>query len=78
MLAVDAQGTARKFGSRRHYCFSHSGYRQQCRDIVERLARRYGSNKAIAAWQQVVTCEAANAEQLGVAVAIGDVADVDA
>jgi len=28
MLAYDEQGRARKFGSRRHYCFSHLGYNQ--------------------------------------------------
>lgn len=51
MLAVDAAGQTRKFGSRRHYCFSHQGYRQQCRRIVEILARRFGEHPAICAWQ---------------------------
>ena len=51
MLARDENGNLRKFGSRRHYCFSHKGYIQQCRDIVIRLAKRYGSNPYIAAWQ---------------------------
>ncbi|MFD1342169.1 beta-galactosidase [Litorisediminicola beolgyonensis] len=51
MLAVDAQGHPRKFGSRRHYCFSHDGYRQDCRRIVTHLADRYGRNPHIAAWQ---------------------------
>ena len=27
MFARDLQGNLRKFGSRRHYCFSHLGYR---------------------------------------------------
>ena len=27
MLALDKEGRPRKFGSRRHYCFSHQGYR---------------------------------------------------
>ena len=35
MLAVDAQGRPRGFGSRRHYCFSHRGYRQDCARIVD-------------------------------------------
>jgi beta-galactosidase len=44
MLACDENGNLRKFGSRRHYCFSHMGYVEQCRDIVMRLAKRYGNN----------------------------------
>jgi beta-galactosidase len=51
MLGVDAQGRPRKFGSRRHYCFSHEGYRRECARIVELLAQRYGNNPAIVAWQ---------------------------
>ncbi|SIO03676.1 beta-galactosidase [Vannielia litorea] len=51
MLAVDAQGRPRKFGSRRHYCFSHEGYKAECAKIVTRLAERYGRNPHVAAWQ---------------------------
>jgi beta-galactosidase len=51
MLGVDAQGHPRKFGSRRHYCFSHEGYRRECARIVELLATRYGNHPAIVAWQ---------------------------
>ena len=51
MFARDVQGNLRKFGSRRHYCFSHLGYREQCGDIVTRLAERYGSHPALGAWQ---------------------------
>ncbi len=51
MLAVDAQGHPRKFGSRRHYCFSHGGYLAECKRIVTLLAERYGSNPHVAAWQ---------------------------
>ncbi|WP_298258631.1 beta-galactosidase [uncultured Litoreibacter sp.] len=51
MLAVDAQGNPRKFGSRRHYCFSHEGYKQDCAQIVTKLAERYGRNPHVAAWQ---------------------------
>lgn len=51
MFAVDAQGRPRGFGSRRHYDFSHKGYRAECADIVSRLAKRYGSNPHVAAWQ---------------------------
>ena len=51
MLAVDSEGRPREFGSRRHYCFSHEGYREQCSIIVRKLAERYGSNPYIEAWQ---------------------------
>jgi len=51
MLAVDENGHLRKFGSRRHYCFSHEGYREECARIVGRLAVRYGNNPFIGAWQ---------------------------
>jgi beta-galactosidase len=49
MLAVDAEGNPRKFGSRRHYCFSHEGYAKECDRIVEAIAKRYGQK--VAAWQ---------------------------
>ena len=51
MLAVDEQGHPRSFGSRRHYCFSHQGYRRESKRITRALAKRYGSNEHIQAWQ---------------------------
>lgn len=51
MLATDAEGRPRKFGSRRHYCFSHEGYKAESARIVTRLADRYGRNPHVAAWQ---------------------------
>jgi len=51
MLAVDAEGRPRGFGSRRHYDFSHEGYKAECARIVTELARRYGRNPHVAAWQ---------------------------
>ncbi len=51
MLGVDAGGNLRKFGSRRHYCFSHLGYRHECARIVQKLGERYGKNPHVAAWQ---------------------------
>jgi len=51
VLAIDAHGRPRQFGSRRHYCFSSLTYRTECARIVEALARRYGQHPAIAAWQ---------------------------
>ena len=51
MLAVDADGRPRKFGSRRHYCFSHEGFKAECARIVTKLTERYGHNPHVAAWQ---------------------------
>jgi beta-galactosidase len=51
MLAYDAEGRVRGFGSRRHYCFSHRGYRAECARIVTALAERYGRNSHVQAWQ---------------------------
>ncbi len=51
MLAADAEGRSRGFGSRRHYCFSIPGYIDDCRRIVTELARRYGRNPHVQAWQ---------------------------
>jgi beta-galactosidase len=51
MIAIDRDGKPRKFGSRRHYCFSHLGYQAECARIVKKMAQRYGTNPHIAAWQ---------------------------
>ncbi len=51
MVAIDAEGKPRGFGSRRHYCFSHRPYREECRRIVTAMAERYGEHPAIRAWQ---------------------------
>jgi len=51
MLGVGAGGEVRGFGSRRHYCFSHAGYREECRRIARLLAERYGADPRVVAWQ---------------------------
>lgn len=51
MLAYDENGQPRKFGSRRHYCFSHEGYAQDCVRIAQKLGERYGDNPHIYGWQ---------------------------
>lgn len=51
MVAVDADGNPRKFGSRRHYCFSHMGYRAESARITQIVAERYGKNPHVVAWQ---------------------------
>jgi beta-galactosidase len=51
ILAHDAHGRPRRFGSRRHYCFSSLTYRAECARIVTAMAHRYGRLPAIVAWQ---------------------------
>lgn len=51
MLAVDAQGRERRFGSRRHYDFSSDAYLEEARRIVTLQAQRYGHHPAVTAWQ---------------------------
>jgi beta-galactosidase len=58
MVAVDANGLPRKFGSRRHYCFSHQSYRKECERIVRELARSFGAHAAVAAWQPITNMAA--------------------
>ena len=48
-LAHDIEGRPRGFGSRRHYCFSHDGYRDDAARMAGQMAERYGDR--IAAWQ---------------------------
>jgi beta-galactosidase len=51
MLAVDEYDQPRKFGSRRHYCFSHLGYRAEAARMAKAMAERYGRNPHVTAWQ---------------------------
>jgi beta-galactosidase len=51
MLAVDANNQPKRFGSRRHYCFSSAAYRAQSRRITKAIAQRYGKHPAVVAWQ---------------------------
>jgi beta-galactosidase len=51
MLAVDLNGATRKFGSRRHYCFSHMAYRDESVRIAGLMAEHYCQHEAISAWQ---------------------------
>lgn len=51
MVAIGKDGAPRRYGSRRHYCFSHQGYRREAARISEALARRFGNHPAIIAWQ---------------------------
>ena len=51
MLAIDANGRPRGFGSRRHYDFSHPGYREECRRIVSLIAEKVAHHPALGGWQ---------------------------
>ena len=51
LLALDSNGLPRKFGSRRHYCFSHPRYLQESQRIAALIADRYAGEKQLYAWQ---------------------------
>jgi beta-galactosidase len=51
VLAWDEQGRARRFGSRRHYCFSSPRYREEAARICTAVCERYGRHPAVVAWQ---------------------------
>lgn len=51
ILPVDGSFLHRRFGSRRHYCFSSLTYRRESRRITEALAARYGRHPAVIMWQ---------------------------
>lgn len=51
MLAVDADDNPRKFGSRRHYCFSYLPYHDESVRIAALMAERYGKSPYVSAWQ---------------------------
>jgi beta-galactosidase len=51
MLALDINARPRKFGSRRHYCFSSESYVAECERIVTALAQAFGEHPGVAAWQ---------------------------
>lgn len=51
MVAIDPQGHKRGFGSRRHYDFSHLGYRAECARIVTKLAEAFGRDPSVTVWQ---------------------------
>lgn len=51
ILARDDNGQPRKFGSRRHYCFSSQTYRKEAARITTAIAQRYSGHPALAMWQ---------------------------
>jgi beta-galactosidase len=51
VLARDAHGHPRHFGSRRHYCFSSQTYARESARITLALATRYGQHPGLVMWQ---------------------------
>ena len=50
MLPTLADGTRLWHGARQHYCPSSPVYRDAARQLVEKMAERYGSHPALAIW----------------------------
>ncbi|MFB6136116.1 MAG: beta-galactosidase [Halobacteriaceae archaeon] len=51
VLQEEADGTARGFGGRRHYCFNSRTYREETERIVGALAERFAGNEHVVGWQ---------------------------
>ncbi|MBJ3784418.1 beta-galactosidase [Devosia sediminis] len=51
MLAVDREGRRKGFGSRRHYDFSHLGFREESARITRILADALSDHPALGGWQ---------------------------
>ena len=48
---IDEDGRFVRFGHRRHYCPNNATYHEESRRIVAALAKRYGADKRVSAWQ---------------------------
>ena len=51
ILAWTESGQPRRFGSRRHYCFTSPAFRAETARICLKIAKRYGDHPAIVGWQ---------------------------
>ncbi len=51
ILPWDKEGRPRRFGSRRHYCFSSPAWYEETQRICEAVAGRYGEHQAVVGWQ---------------------------
>lgn len=47
----DINHNVRGFGTRRHYCYNHEGYRQETKRIVRKVVEHYENNKNVIGWQ---------------------------
>ncbi len=51
ILRIDVEGRRLKPGAGRAFSYANGKYRELCREIVERLAQRYGHNPNVIGWQ---------------------------
>lgn len=51
VLRVTEDGTRLQHGSRRHFSIGSEKYRSFCKKIVEQMAKRFGHNPHVVAWQ---------------------------
>jgi beta-galactosidase len=51
ILQADPDGTPRRFGSRRHYCFNSPTYRRETRRVVSEMAEHYADDPRVVGWQ---------------------------
>ena len=51
LVALDRDSRPRRFGSRRHYCFSSDRYRDEAARIAGIVAARYGRHASVREWQ---------------------------
>ncbi|WP_408960257.1 beta-galactosidase [Natrinema sp. 74] len=47
----DRDGTVRDVGSRRHYCFNSTAYREETERVVRAMADRYADDPRVVGWQ---------------------------
>ncbi len=84
ILALDRHGRPRRFGSRRHYCFSSRTYAREAARITTAMVQRYGRHPAVTHWQvdnefgchdtvRSYSAEAARAFRLWLRTRYGDV-----
>ncbi len=51
ILQEDIHGYVKGFGTRKHYCFNSSIYREKCHILNRKIAERYGKHPAVEGWQ---------------------------
>ncbi|WP_137289139.1 beta-galactosidase [Natronorubrum halophilum] len=51
ILQTDRDGTVRSVGSRRHYCFNSTAYREETERVVGAMAERYADEPTVIGWQ---------------------------
>ena len=51
ILQEDVHGYVKGFGTRKHYCFNSSVYREKCHILNRKIAERYGKHPVVEGWQ---------------------------